>query len=303
MFWRVFVVFSTFFSSALWSNQCQEALSAACQQRNFKHAIEIQKEFIEKAEDKERSRLKVDLAVLYLKDQDQESAFQIFLEALETVKTDQTTPMTQETEDLYKSALALYLEHGARTPQATAELICKEYGICQKKTVDAYLLGYVVALAYANLGNYEDFFNVFFDAYRHYPDHFLAFKTKAVLHIKLFDRARSETDRQRHREAISFNINQAIDREPRDDTLYKMLITFSSQQNKQEHVRRSLNKIIHDNIIIPRCDIQFYVQEAVEMKDYKLTQQFIDRAGEWYKNSRLVNIAQKYLDTHTKTDR
>jgi hypothetical protein len=234
----------------------------------------------------------------HLKNQEQEKAFQVFLSSLETGET-QSTP-TAEEQTLYDQALNLYLDH--TDPQQNSLKIVQEYAPVIKKHPDFHLLTFLVAASAANAGAYEQFFDLFHPAYRANPHHFLAYKTLAVIHIKLFEKARTPEERERQRQKILDNIAKAIDRYPSDTSLYKMQIGFADGPQKAQIVSDSLNKIISGNIIVPRVDIPIYVHKAVETKQYDLAQKFIDKAKEWYKLSKLLTGAQEYLDRHKTTE-
>lgn len=235
----------------------------------------------------------------HLKNQEQEKAFQTFLTSLENTNSNQTTP-TQEDQQLYDQALPLYLDH--TDIEKNSLKIVQEYAPIIKKHPEYHLLTFLVAASAANAGAYEQFFDLFHPAYRAHPDHFLAYKTLAVIHIRLFERARTPEERERQRQKILDNIAKAIDRYPSDSSLYKMQIGFADGPQKAQIVSDSLNKILSGNIIVPRVDIPLYVQKAVETKQYDLAQKFIDKAHEWYKVSRLITGAQEYLDRHKTTE-
>jgi len=230
----------------------------------------------------------------HLKNQEQEMAFQTFLSSLDASSAQQA--ITIEEKQLYDKALPLYLDHADLKQNSLS--IAQEYGPIIKKHPEYHMLTFFVAAAVANAGAYEQFFDLFHSAYAAHPHHFLAYKTLAVIHIKLFERARTPEEREMQRQKILDNIAKAIDRYPSDTSLYKMQIGFADGPQKAQIVGDSLNKILVGNIIIPRIDIPIYVQKAVETKQYDLAQKFIDKAHEWYQVSRLLTRAQEYLDRH-----
>ena len=118
------------------------------------------------------------------------------------------------------------------------------------------------------------------------------------MHIKLLERTRTQAERAEQRRLIKDNLLLALEREPHDTTIYKLLISFSSQEIKADQIRVCLNKIINGNIIIPRGELMFYVMQAVDSGDRQLAQRFITHSKEWYPQSRIVTSAQNYLDAH-----
>lgn len=263
-------------------------------ENDCKKAISLQHGVIEEAEAKNKGRLLKELSILYLKDQNQELAFESFLKALE--HANKIPIQSKEPANDYEEALALYLK--GQMPKETAKEILKKYKPILQASPKNYLLAYIVAIAHANLNQFQEFFDLFYDGYEHHPDHFLAFKTKAILHIKLMERKRSDAEKNEQRQLILKNFNLALEREPQDVTLYKLLIIFSPPATKSKQLQLSLNKIMKDNIIIPRSDIVFYVEQAVDLKEEALAISFLEKAREWYPQSRIISAAQNYIDSH-----
>lgn len=261
---------------------------------DYKTAISIQQNKLEQASDYDKGIYAKKLAMLYLKDQDQEHAFEFFLKALELLKTKTSSPPYDEAE--YKKAFSIYLDPSSKSPQITANNLIKTLEPVLQKNPDEYILDYFVAIAYANLGKYEEFFNHFSRAYQFYPSHYLAYKTKAVLHIKLLERTSGKAERAAQRQSVLDNLRLALELEPHDTTIYRLLISFSPQDQKCNQVQLCLNKIINGNIMIPRGELMFFVIEAVDHCNFDLAQRFIARAKEWYPQSRIVTSVQNYLD-------
>jgi hypothetical protein len=288
-----------FLSGFVLQAKASEQLQKALDEGDYKTAIHAYQQQLEQSPLEEKGWLLKKLAIIKFKDQEQEKAFQIFLEALEIAPDNSPAcSLTPDEEALYQKALSVYLDHNNGSPQIISEKIYRIYEPVLMQQPHLHLLAYLVASACANLGKYEEFFNLFYDSYCFYPNHYLAYKTKAILHIKLLERARTATERETQRWAIFQDLSKAIEKQPTDDSLYKMLIVFSPEEKKNYLLCDSLNKIIDGNMIIPRADMSFYVQKAVDAKEYALAQRFIDKAREWYRYSRVIDSAQQYLDAH-----
>lgn len=292
----ILFVVATVSATAQDLQKLNEQQAIAIEQREFRKAIEIQHEKITHAESASKAEYLKELALLYLKDQDQEKAITAFLEALSLMPNTTVSATTAPDEAEYKKAFAIYLDPAAESPRVTAINLLKALKPVLDAKPDQYLLDYFVAIAYANLGRYEEFFAHFYRAYKFYPAHYLAFKTKAVMHIKLLERIREESEKGIQRQLVTDNLMLALEQEPLDTTIYKLLISFSPKEKKREQVQLCLNKIINGNIMIPRSELMFYVMEAVDVSDRALAQRFIDRSKEWYPQSRIVTSAQNYLD-------
>ncbi len=254
-----------------------------------------QQEILQASPDKQ-SCLKLQLAIAYLRDQEQEKAFQTFLSSLEGAPLKYATSSAEE-KALYEEALKTYLDQSNVSIAETAETILNKYGPVITAHPTYTSLKLIVAIAKANLSLFEAFFVDFYDAYQYHPDHHLSYKTKAILHIKLFERAKTQEEKEQHRAQILELVNKSMDRYPADRSLYKMAIAFAPDgASRREAVVKLIGRIIDQNIMIPRCDILFYVKQAVAVHQPELAQRLIDKAREWYQYSKAIEQAQDYVN-------
>lgn len=267
---------------------------------NYKEAAIFYQEQLKTASISSKGEIKKNLAIALYKDQDQEQAFRVFLEALDEAQIKTGPSISDDEKKVYECALKIYLNRSSLQAQETAKLLMELIGPVIKKHPDYHLLGFFIAAANANTGHFDDFFNRFYNTYQYFPDHYLVFKTKAILYIKLFERSKTEKERELRREKILENTIKAIEKNSRDESLYKLMIVYAKEDAKEKTVITYLNKIINSNIIIPRADIAFYVQQAVLVCQLDLAQHFIDKAREWYQFSKVINAAQQFLDSHHK---
>lgn len=245
---------------------------------------------------KEKGALLVDLALAYYYDQDSEKAFSSFLEALDAAKSIKPSTITDKEKQLYEEALKIYLGHNNGSgAQESAQKILKEYGPIFKEHPDYYLLGFLTAAAYANLQLFDRFFEQFYPSYQRYPESHMAIRTKAILHIKLYEKARHEAQREEQRQAITALVLKAAEVYPQDSSLYKLRITFATDSEKPQVIKEVLETIIKKEIQVPRSDLIFYVTAAVETQQKEIAQQFMDKARTWYPYSRVMDTAQEMI--------
>lgn len=271
--------------------------------QDLKKSIDVYKAQAQTVVPDQKGALNFKLAIAYLQDQDQEKAFQSFVEALELTRSRAAPQASAEESQLYEQGLAIYLDHtGTSSPKETALKIYQNYKQAAEGHPDFYLLNLLMATAYANLGRFEEFFNAFYRSYPYYTEHYLTYKTKAVLHIKLYERARVLEDRDAQKKLVVANIEKAIDKNPQDTGLYKIAFLFSDNDKKSRVVAAYLNKIIDEGLIVPRNDVPIFVHEAIEERHMDLAQKFVDKSREWYQYSRAVNEAQELINKAKKTD-
>jgi hypothetical protein len=197
----------------------------------------------------------------------------------------------------YQEALKLYLEH--HTGQeviVSADKIVSTYGPIIEQHPEYYHLNFLIAAAQANLAHFDLFFTEFFKSYQHYPQSYMSYRTQAVLHIKLYERARTAEERDLEAKLIYEKVMKAANANPRDPSLYRMMISFAPSGQKSQVISSALKKIVSDNIIVPRADIVFYVSEAVNNQQKEIAQQFVDVAKGWYQYSKVIIVAQELID-------
>lgn len=273
-----------------------EKVQEAYTKAEYKAAIAALLELLQTAPKEQHASLQQQLARIYYKDQDREKAFQSFLKALESANIEPLPPITEEENTLYAQALTIYLEHhGAEAPEGARKILHLYEGVIAAHP-NYYLLGYLLSAAYANLDRFEEFFYQFYQSYCFFPQHYMAYKIKTILHSQLFMRAQTPAGQDLQRRAILDNANMAIQKNPHDATLYKMVINFALENQKEQSLVTCLNKIIDENMMIPRADIAFYVQQAVLYKQKELAQRFLNVEHQWFPKSRTLDAAQRYLD-------
>lgn len=284
------------FFFALWMGCDQTLLQSVCSEE-YKQKISQKIEEIKKTPLEQQSEMQRDLAVLYYRDQDHEKAFKLYLDALKGIhENPQILLMTKEEDIFYNKALEIYLSNHAKGSQIAAEKIRQEYGPILTMHPEYYHLGFIVAVAAANLELFEEFFQQFYRSYVMLPQHYLAFKTKAILHSKLFARASSVIDREIQRQAILDNLTHAIQKNSSDASLYKLLLITTLENQRGSTVKFVLDQIFEKSIIIPRSDLAFYVEQAVITKQIELARRFVEQSRQWYQHSRVIDAAQKYID-------
>ncbi|MDP1834559.1 MAG: hypothetical protein Q8K75_01400 [Chlamydiales bacterium] len=275
----------------------EESVSDKLSSGEVKGAIALAHYLLPKTPSTEKSQLQLQLAIAYVRDQEDESAFSMFLDSLQTAPHQKAPTVSADEQRLYDEALNLYLTHQGPAAHRAAKTIIENYGSIVSQKGDYYLLGFLVAAAKANLQHYDQFFKIFYDSYQRYPEHFLAYKTKALMNHKLWQRGRVPGEREVFRTQIKGNLEFALGRYPNDASLYKMMLAFSSDEEKPAAVLLCLNNIVQGNIIIPREDILFFVQAGISTGQREITQAFVNSARSWYKQSRALTHAQQLIDS------
>lgn len=245
----------------------------------------------------QKAELMLKLSKAYLHDQDAEKAILSFLQALDWIIPHKISEISPEEQNLYQEAFKIYLDRaGASSPQEIAFKMLA----ATKPQLDAHpdftLLRLLQAIAFANVGMFDDFFDSFYTAYHYHPDHYLVYKTKAILFIRLHERARIDQDRESWRKSALANLQEALERYPGDTSLYRLLLIFTPEEGKAKAIETWLQKIIESDLMISRSDVGFFVEQAVKEKKIALAQRLIDKSRRWYSYSRAINDAQEYLD-------
>jgi len=235
------------------------------------------------------------LAKAYCRDQDLQKAIETFLHALEMLPSVKK-PKTLPDQAIYEECMPFYLTNHTENSLAISEEIISRYQKINDKNPDYYQINYLLASSFANLGEMETFFDLFYHSYRHLPDHYLAYKTKAILHIKLLERSIDEEYRELQRRSICLCLLKASDSCSKDSGLYKLIFSYAPAGDKKMLVKTVLQKILAENIMVPRADLLFYLENALSVNENKLGKEFVDRAKCWYANSRALEKAQLLVE-------
>jgi tetratricopeptide (TPR) repeat protein len=291
-----------FFLSAALSLESLDALGTKkMASGHYKEAIQAFSELSEKEEGLKKGKSLKDLSIAYYKDQNHEMAFKTFLEALTAVTPSERMPL-QNDKALYEQALKIYLDPRERDPNSMSLRIRDVYGGMVRLHPEYLNLGYLVALADANLGDYTDFFEIFFRSYKGIPAHFLAEKTKGILHIKLYERARTAEEKEKERQAIFQAFQKAKELFPEDASLYRLQIAYAPNDMKVKVLEQNLNEIIDHDRVVPRSDLSFYFNQLLEYGKYPLAKEFLEKAKHWYPYSRTLTAATDMIEAREKTN-
>lgn len=230
----------------------------------------------------------------YYKDQEHGKAFQTYFKALDEHSSSlNNVEMTAEEKKLYDDALAIYLDPREKDKEQMSVKIRDRYAGTWRLHQNYAQLGYLVALAYANLGEFQEFFEIFYKSYQKIPHHFLSYKAQGLLHIKLYDLARTPDEKEKERKLVLQSFKKAKELYPNDSTLYKMEIAFS--KDKDLALEENLKEIIEKDIVIPRADLSFYFDLLFSLGKDELAQIFLDKARAWYPYSRTLDAAKEMI--------
>lgn len=241
------------------------------------------------AQSQNKSLSKVELAKAHFIDQNQEMAFKVFIEALDELPPPPPEmPITPDELVAYNDALHLYLNHRPEEAKIFGKKIRDQFLPLVIKHPEWTKLPFLVAIADANLSEFEHFFDLFYHAYSHDKRHFLALKTKAILHIKLFERAKTPGDKERERVKILQYIKEAEIANPEDFSLYRLEIAYAMPDNKASTKMQVLNKILTLSIIPSRVDTLYFLKLAKDSDEPSLIKKWFSAANKWYPGSRSI---------------
>lgn len=240
------------------------------------------------------------LAKAYSLDQEQVKAFETFLKALDAVSQENNLEIFSDDEKrIYDEALKIYLDPRERDSEALSLKLRDLYAGILRLNPKFFHLGYIVAISYANLSQFETFFDIFFRSYVKIPKHFLAHKVRAVLHIKLFERARTPEEKEKERKAILAELEKAKEAYPKDVSLYRMQIAFSQESEKGKILEGNLKEMIREHMMIPRADLSFYFDLLFAYGQLDLAGELLTSSKAAYPYSRTLDAAGELLKEKT----
>jgi len=235
------------------------------------------------------------LAKANLQDQNHQEAIESFLKSL--IPQYGNESVSKEELSIYEEAFDFYQKNYCAEDMVE---VSNEILLKYKKIVDDhpnyFALNYLLAAAYANLGQMENYFDCFLRSYKHLPDHFLAYKGKAILHLKLFGQSADESYREIQRERICQNAMRALELYAGDKSLYRLVVTFASSKEKRPLLNSVLQKIIDQNIMVSREDALFYLEQALSLNEILIAKKFLGKAKQWYPQSRGLTKLQASIE-------
>ncbi len=242
------------------------------------------------------SHIHYDLALAYYKDQESHLAFTHFLEALKTVPKKTLPEPTSDEKNYYDPALKNYLAHAGKDPEKAAHELLGKYGEIAQDHPEFIQLNFLISTAYANLGQFADFFSLFYQGFPYLHSTHLASKIQGILSLRLCAQSKTVEERTRFQDSARRHLSQALQSNPSDAGLYKTLVFLAKDSNDTNAIHEYLRQIVSQKVVIPRTEIYFYVQEALQFDDFVLGQEIIDQAKSHYNFSRAIKEAQNYLD-------
>lgn len=244
------------------------------------------------------SLLHFKLALLYHRDQEQEKGFYYFVKALELAKPHANyVPSEQDNVD-YQEALGIYLAAQGTDVQQGCNIILKRYADKVAQNASLPQLSFIVAAAFANKGDYINSHKLFYASYGLLPEHYLAHKMLAILHLKLMEKLMPGKERQNLQLKIEHHLKKAIQAEPSDPLLYKLWLLHSPVKEKQTLIRQVLEMLTQKNVVINRADLSFFIGQGLLLEDLSTLKSFILKAKERLPHSRLLAEAEKNLEIH-----
>lgn len=289
---------------ALWADDASREVQAeeAYQAHHYPEAIRLYTELAAQSAPEFKGEWLMRLALAHYRDQDDVAAFSSYLAALEAVDAlpiEQGTPSSEESSYCEK-ALNLYLNVEGKPVREMAVHLGQTYRPIVEAHPEYHMLDFYVSAAYANLGMFDEFFERFFRCYQIYPRSFMAYKTKGILHLKLFERLVDTGQKETQRSLALRCFQRAKEENPQDSSLYRLAVTFASPGQRRAALRENLTHIVEQDIKTPRGDIQFFVEEAVRAHEIELGKRFLEKAKGWYQYSRVIMAAEEYLRSSTE---
>jgi len=239
------------------------------------------------------------LALAYFRDQEVDKAFFHFLKSLDCKEKEPTD--TKES-PLYLEALQLYLDQCAIDPISCAEQLIEKYEKLSAATPQDLQLTLLLATAYANTGKFDLFFEHFFRIYPFLNDHYLVYKARGIILSRLIKHGVDQEAKKKDQRQMVQELEHALQKEPRDASLYKILILCADEEDNGAQMIAYLKNLLLHRVKFPRSDICFYVYAAANRGELELAKKILDLAKEYYPYSKNIIASLDYLNRIEKVD-
>lgn len=245
--------------------------------------------------DSDKSRILYQLALAYFRDQELDRAFKCFLSSIKHIPPVAEAAVNPAEIEFYDAALQLYLAECGPDPIKTSKELLSSYEQIAHDHPEYIHLNFLLSTAYGNLGMYDLFFERFYKAYPGLAESFLAHKTQGILYLRLAQHEKEEKIRHSYREEAHLQLAHAIEKNPQDASLYKILIALAKEDNNEALETVYLQKLVAAAPKIPRGDIYLYVREAVALQEVEMAKKIVEVAKKHYEYSRAISEAEEFL--------
>jgi hypothetical protein len=242
-------------------------------------------------------------ACRFEREQDHHQALKKFIEAIDQCPTqDRIFPTDPDEKKQVEEGISLYLESIDQNPSHVIKEFRNRYEELAEKHPDWDYLQFFLAIADANDFKFAGFYRRFYQAYQHYPNSFLALRTRGVLHLKLYEQLLGE-EREKERKLAIFYLKKAADLDFREAGLIRLILFTSSRAERKTLLQTMIPKLMKEQIRLPRKDITLYVRWLLQENLIDLAQDFILNAQTWYEYSRSIKLAENLLEQVKKRTR
>ncbi len=241
----------------------------------------------------------VELACRFEGQQDQSSALQAFLKALDSADAtdDRKAESSEEELVVYREALDLYIRNIDKDPAFVLSEIRSHYEKIYQDHANWYQLGTFVAIADANDHEFSSFYRKFFLAYQQSPSSFLSLRTRGVLHHKLFERSLGKK-REKHRKLAMNYLQEAVRVDIRETGALRLLLFTATKEERQPLLEELVPKIVDEKVTLPRGDITLYVKWLLQGGYIAHAALLLDHVKECYNYSRSIEVAERLIENH-----
>lgn len=262
--------------------------------KDFKGAIqEIDRLLQTETTEQKRGFLLVEKAKLLFADQQQMEACDVFLGALSHVNVEREEVSTGEV-SAFQSLFPVY-EASLRCAEDCEKLIQQAENLLQAHP-DYVSMELYVAAGLANMGSMVSFFERFFHAFQHRSDSFLAWKTRGVLHLRLYEASPGNEERSLHRTEAVHCFQEAFRKQPQDSLLLIKILFIMPVEEKRPFLEQVVDDFIQLNIPPKRTDCFFLIEQALDIGARDAAKKLIDKARIWYQYSRALNdLSERFL--------
>lgn len=251
----------------------------------------------------EQSEKKLIAACRFEREQDHHQAIKKIIEAIDQCPTqDEIFPTDAEEKKQAEEGILLYLKNIDVNPSLVITEFRNRYEDLAEKHPDWNYIQFFLAIADANDFEFVSFYRHFYSAYQHYPNSFLALRTRGVLHLKLYEQLLGE-EREEERKQAMYYLKKAADLDFRETGLIRLILFTSSRAERKTLLQAMIPKLIKEKIRLPRKDITLYVRWLLQENLIELAQDFVSNAQTWYQYSRSIKLAENLLQQVKKQTR
>jgi len=186
-----------------------------------------------------------------------------------------------------RNALDALYRKSWQSQEATKRLITSARKLLEEFPTSSSLY-YYLSVAYANQQDFISFFDAFYEGWIRDSNQFLAWKTRGVLHLRLFESTADPQEKSFHQNQAVRCLEEAFICQPDDLSLLMKMLFLLPFERRKEYLQKMYGHLLRLSNPPARYEFFYFIEQALELESLDVARALLQKAQEWYQYSRAV---------------